>query len=240
MYYKNTSCKIIIAQVFRDFRPSYSGWVGDAIEWIGTGMEIIGHGVGYERKPIVHTVKEYRSKLKCSVHAIEMVEHEGFRLPPNDAVNSLKVDKTKNGNRKFYTLNPNYINTSFECGEVTIYADVIPVDNEGYPMIPDEALHKEALTWWVFSKMLGRGLQHPVFKYEDAYKQWLFYYPQAQNAGLFPSIDQMEEFTRRWTATIPNFEMGSVFLDQGGDINVASSAELPRDNTRTIIHVDPS
>ena len=240
MYYKAVSSESIIAKVYRDFKPSGSDWVNDAFEWIAEAMATIGHGVGYIRTGIKHEVKEYRTKLKCSVDAIEQIEYNGKRLLPNDAVNTLGSDPRKYYG-DWYTLNPNYIHTSFESGTITVYADVIPTDEKGFPLVPDAPLHRQAISWYLLMMMLGQGYKHPVFSYEDAEKRWISYYPQAQNEGTFPDIEESDKFRKHWTAIIPNFNKADVFFDDRANPHRETSYVLePQDNMRTIIHTSES
>lgn len=238
MYYKNISAKAVLAKVYRDFRPVNSGWVVDAIEWMGEALAIIGHACGYERRAIEHEVKEYKARLKCEVDAIEMVQYNGSRLLPNDAVNSLRADRSKGRAGNWYTLNPNYINTSFECGTVTIYADVIAVDGDGYPLVPDEEFHKAACAWYIMMMLCARGYKHPVFTFEMCEARWTKYYPMAQNAAIMPDIEKLEQFRKRWTALVPRYDLASRFFDDLA-VNTLTddTVELPRDNVQTIVHV---
>lgn len=237
MYYKAVSSKALIAKVFRDLNVSNSNWVYDAYEWVGDALGIIGHGVGYVRQPIEHIVKEYRTKIKCPVEAIEGIEYNGHRLPPNDAINSLRKDKSKYSG-EWYTLNPNYINTSFKEGKIIVYADVIAVDCEGFPLVPDAPLHKEALKWYIMTMLLGKGYPHPVFTYKDAEQRWLSYYPQAQNEGAFPSIDDYESFREGWTKLIPDYELAKTFFEEVELNQPTNFLITPKENGATIIHVE--
>lgn len=236
MYYKTVSSKAVIAKVYRDLGLNHSGWISDSFEWIGEALEIIGHSAGYVKQNIPHTVKEYKTKLKCNVQAIEGIMYNNRKLPPNDAISNFTFSDIGSVG-DWYTLNPNYIHTSFESGTIYVFADTIAVDNEGYPLVPDEVLHKEAIKWYILMMLLAKGYKHPVFKYEDAEKRWMLYYPQAQNAGNFPSIDEYESFRQMWTALIPVQNPGSTFFDNINIDNPTSFTISPRDNERTIIHI---
>lgn len=236
MYYKAVSSKAVIAKVYRDLGLTHSGWINDAFEWIGDALEIIGHSVGYVKQNIRHDVSEYKAKLKCNVASIDGVQYNGGKLYPNDAVNNFNFrDMATNGN--WYTLNPNYIQTSFKKGTIYIFANTIAVDDQGYPLVPDAPLHKEAVKWYILMMLLAKGYKHPVFNYEDAEKRWISYYPQAQNEGSFPDITQYDSFRRDWTALIPDQTPSSTFFNNVNIDDPTSFTILPRDNERTIIHI---
>lgn len=209
MVYKVTSSDRVIARVFRDFKPNNSAWVKDAIEWIGEGLEIIGSYAQYERKPICVKIIDYKGKLPCELESIEGVEYDGHRLPYSSATNSvanccanLPVHSTE-----YCSFNPNYIQTSFPTGEVIIYAQVLPTDNKGFPMIPDDALTIIALSWKVMAALCLRGLTHPVINFEKAEAMWEKFYPQAQNSDNFPDIENYEQFKRRWVNVALNINV---------------------------------
>lgn len=61
-----------------------------------------------------------------------------------------------------YDLKFNHLQTSEECAFVKIHYEALPVDKEGYPLIPDNANIREALGWWVRGKLVGQGWQDPI------------------------------------------------------------------------------
>lgn len=226
MIYKNVSCKAIIAKVYRDFNPSHSGWVGNAIEWIGEGLQQIGTHIALETTTFDLEVKEFRVKIPCKADSIQAIEYECRKLPRNNAVNfndNCKcVRDLETHPNASYSLNPNYIRTSFEEGSIKVHGLSIPVDNDGYPMIPDEYNTKEALSWYVMMKMISRGYKHHLFSYKDAYEFWQDMYPSAQNAIIAPDPDTYERFKAMWSNPIidpnwaENFFGGVTFVPEGG------------------------
>lgn len=68
----------------------------------------------------------------------------------------------------------------FATGTVDIYYYTPPTSidsNYGinFPMIPDVQYVTEAIAWYCFRNLLGRGYKHHTFNYADADNQWLKY-----------------------------------------------------------------
>ncbi len=62
----------------------------------------------------------------------------------------------------YYDLQLDWLLTSEESRFVKLHYYALPVDTDGYPMIPDVAEYKEALYWYVMAKLIGSGFVHPV------------------------------------------------------------------------------
>lgn len=94
-----------------------------------------------------------------------------------------------------YDLNDNFIFTNFEEGYVFIAYKGIPVDEEGFPLIPDNRRYKEAVKSFIRQKVdyiLWRTgeLDERMFKYSE--QEWLFYVGSAGNAARMPNYDGMQ------------------------------------------------
>lgn len=218
MVYKTCSVNKVIAKIFRDFQPSHSGWVSDAVEWIGDAIDIMKAGGSYGELSKLVEVIDYRAKLPCDLESLLGISYNGMRLPrsggfnhknlKNACVNFLPVC----GNES-YTLNPNYVNTSFQDGCITVYYMGIETDCEGYPMVVDDAIYREALGWYVLMKMLGRGFKHQTFVYADAEARWLKMYPQARNRCKMPDIDGYQLFKKSWLGAVRSNDPTTVFFN---------------------------
>lgn len=63
----------------------------------------------------------------------------------------------------YYIIKPGgYIQTSFESGPIRIHYLSIPLDEEGFPLIPDEVSVKEYLVWRTLGKLILMGVDHPT------------------------------------------------------------------------------
>jgi hypothetical protein len=110
---------------------------------------------------------------------------------------------------------------------ISYYA--IPTDNDGYPMIPDNASFKEAIFWYINMKLSyidwrsGNGTRE---FYYDAKNSWNFYVKQAYGNAIMPaSLDEMESIKNAWVRLMPNMNAGSNFfqyLDQQEQVKTFS------------------
>jgi hypothetical protein len=101
--------------------------------------------------------------------------------------------------RAYYKIQGNCIQTSFESGYVRLHYLALPVDEEGYPTIPDNENFKQALEWHIIRRLIGAGYQHPVFTWEKADEQFEKYAGRAMNEVSFASLDTR---ARTWRSTV--------------------------------------
>lgn len=112
----------------------------------------------------------------------------------------------------YYVINPNYIVTSFEAGTIKLHYDGYPVDECGYPMVPDNIYYKQALEWYIIRQMLMGGYRNENFNWQVADQEWKKYCVAAQNDAAYPSIDKMETFKNMWVRMIPNINAHADFF----------------------------
>jgi len=98
----------------------------------------------------------------------------------------------------YYSVTDNQIITTFESGDIEVIGTTISVDEEGYPMIRNEANYVEACVWWVTQKLMLQGYKNPVMGYGDALSMWENYKGKASNNAKI-SVDKMENFKNMWT-----------------------------------------
>ena len=116
----------------------------------------------------------------------------------NDCVNEKAISDDT------YFINSGHIKTSFEKGTVCLSYTAFPVDDDCYPMVPDDISFKEALFWYIVKKLILRGMRLPIqMQYDMAENQWKYYCSQARNAANYPDIDRMESFMNQWVRLIP-------------------------------------
>ena len=115
-----------------------------------------------------------------------------------------------------YIVDNDYIKTSFESGTVCLTYMAFPVDEECFPLVPDDISYKEALFWYIFKQMLLGGWDKPTNRidYNYADQKWRFYCTQARNAANFPDIDKMESFMNQWVRMVPNINAHELFFEE--------------------------
>ena len=114
-----------------------------------------------------------------------------------------------------YVISPGYIKTTLKTGYLMMSYQAVPVDSEGYPMIPDDESFEEAIYWYINMK-----LTYPEWKmgrvrdavYYDTKSSWNYYRKQAYGNAMMPNIDQLEAIKNAWLRLVPEInEHGNAF-----------------------------
>ena len=216
----------LIASFYRDFRPTHSGWLDDFIEWTAEAIGIMKVGVQMCETNCDLEVSGYKAKLPCTVEEIFGFKYNGKKLKFNGG---LSIRKDWNDNTPYsnetYTLNPNYINTSFESGTITIYYWGFPVDCDGFPMIVSDTFYKEAIKWYCLMKLIGSGYKHPTFDYNYCNAKWENIYPKAQNSCIEMTFDELELWCKNFVNLTKVTDRNSNFYRTSGSYD--EKANLP-------------
>ena len=101
-----------------------------------------------------------------------------------------------------YKLQNNIIYTSLKEGTIEVAYHTIKVDNEGYPMIPENSSFIQALELYikkkVFTILFDQGkINNAVL--QNTQQEYAWYVGQAQRDLNMPTIDQMESISNMWT-----------------------------------------
>jgi|688.fasta_scaffold52678_6 hypothetical protein len=119
-----------------------------------------------------------------------------------------------------YTVNDNYIYTSFKDGaKVLISYWAFPVDDDGFPLIPDNEKFKSYVTWHLLMKTYYRQwikgkVSDSVFRHSETERA--FYAGAATTSGLMPTIDTMESWKGQYMHLIPRLnEHNTMFSTLG-------------------------
>lgn len=123
-----------------------------------------------------------------------------------------KSTVTRRETGDYYVINPNYVVTSFEEGDIKLHYDGYPLDDCGFPMIPDNIYYKQALEWYIIRQMMMGGYKNENFNWQIADQQWKHYCVAAQNDAAYPSIDKMESFKNMWVRLVPNINAHADFF----------------------------
>lgn len=224
--HKLISSDVILAKVYRDFKPSNDEWVTNAIEWMGEGLEFIGYFAGYEAYTWCIKVKENRARVPCAAETIEGIEYMNCRLPKKGGINMMKkcnVDLPIHRGES-YRLNTSYIQTTFEKGDIKVYGTRVPVDCNGFPMIPANIEVKEALTYYVLRQMMLGGFKHQVLSFTEVDALWERGRSRGFNSAMYPSIEDYAKFKDSWNNVIIDVNKEHKFFNTDGlesDITVA-------------------
>ena len=105
-----------------------------------------------------------------------------------------------------YTLNNNYIFTSFKSGTVEIAYKAFPTSEDGMPLIPDDTKYIRAVESYLTMKIdykLWRQNKLEEKVYRDSEAKWYFDAGAAKNSANMPSYDEMESIKNSFLRSIP-------------------------------------
>lgn len=231
MIYQTTSSKAVIAKVFRDFGIQRSDWINDAIEWIGEALELI--GTSRQTVPKVRKTKVYswKTPIPSDMYILDTVRYADDTGSKSPDLEDFKYIASEGDMDKFpglfreddtiyrratekYFIDGSFIKFTFEDKWVALEYKAFPLDEDGYPLVPDAAEFKEALAWYIIWKIILRGKQHPVINYEIARREWKGNMVRARNSYNMPDKGQMRDFRDRWVSMIPRYDRSMEQLEE--------------------------
>lgn len=127
------------------------------------------------------------------------------QMTPN-TTGTATTDAMATTNDYTYIITSNYLKTNVESGYIMMAYQAIPVDTEGYPMIPDDVDFVEAIYWYITMKLM-----YPMWRlgtvrdqvYFDARRSWNYTCKKAYGNAMMPNIDQLESIKNSWNRLVP-------------------------------------
>jgi len=213
MIYNLVSCNVILNKVFRDLGFTFSqetDYLTDMVEWIGEALEGIGSSE-LEIKTKQGTVKDNRVCLPDDLFYLTMVTYNGQLLPSSiqiyDYGNQAFDDMLEVNGLYTHHISGGWLKTNVPEGDtIFFHYKGFPIDENGYPKIPDVFSFKEAIFWYIIYKMFMRGFEHPnkQINFNMVYQQWLKYCSQAEAESKLMDLPKMDTFKNKWVRLIPN------------------------------------
>lgn len=221
--YNYRSSKSVIGKILRDFGIQRSDMINDCIEWMGEALEHIGTAKQVVPKIRVVQAQDFKVRIPPDIYMLDTIRYANDNSTTQPDINDFKYilttgkqdlhpglfkqrKNTQLQTEENYTLDGRYIKTSFEDFWIAIQYKAFALDNDGYPLIPDDVAYQEALSWYCTMKILQRGEKHPVIDWQTARQEWQRYCTQARNASNMPDKNEYREFYKRWVTMIPNYD----------------------------------
>ncbi len=119
-----------------------------------------------------------------------------------------------------YSTKPGYINVNVPCGWLKISYYAIITDEDSMPMIPDLPSYKEALMYYIgtkilYAKWIKGQLSNEI--YYSIKRSWNFYRKQAYAEAMMPSVDEIESIKNDWHKLYTEFDDHDTFFATTGD-----------------------
>tara|TARA_R110001583_G_scaffold176550_1_gene331257 strand:+ start:1695 stop:2624 length:930 start_codon:yes stop_codon:yes gene_type:complete len=156
----------------------------------------------------------FNNKIDGSSASLTPLSYGSSTFPDSihcvDCVNEISNAKDS------YIVDYGYLKTSFASGQVCLSYTAFPVDEDCFPLVPDDISFKEAMFWYIFKQMLLGGWDKPTNKidYNYADQKWNKYCSQARNNANFPDIDKMQSFMNQWVRLVPDVNAHSLFFEE--------------------------
>jgi hypothetical protein len=230
MIYGYKSIKGLIAKVYRDLQLTEEDkWVS-MIEWAGEGLALIGAHYQYTPKTVEFTIDNKRHPVPCDFYQVVQISYGGAPLQYGTGTfdNTYHCDDCVNLKTRspfVYTVNDSYFYTNFD-GTVCLSYLAIPVDDDGFPMIPDSVQYEDALFRYIVTKLYyidflqGKITPQMYNKLED---DWNTKCMAARGKANMPNLDQMEAIKNSWVRLIPVINEHSTFFS---DLNRQETINL--------------
>ena len=174
-------------------------------------IRIVGTPPSFIEKTQKIQIKEYRGVLPCDYYQILQVrlingEHRmgAFR----HSTDSFHTSNTKPQHGGLtYKIQGGCIITSIPDGEIEIAYQAMPIDEEGYPLIPDNSSYSRALELYIklqrFTDLFDEGKISPQVL-NNTQQQYAWAVGQAQTDLIRPTLDQMEAISNMWNKLLPD------------------------------------
>lgn len=138
-----------------------------------------------------------------------------------------------------YVIAGNYIKTNKKTGYLMMAYTAIPLDVDGFPMVPDHPSFIEALYWYITMKhMYSEWVEGRVrdMVYFEAKRSWNYYCKQAYGTALMPNLDQMESIKNTWNRLVPELSEHNTFFSTLGQEQIIRNSNRPYGKGQPILY----
>lgn len=219
------SAKQTIAKLYRDLGINEQISETSIYEWIGESLSLIGAYAQFNEVSDCLTLNNGRVKLPCDFYKLVDISYKGYPVywatntnAANYQCDNCQVPICSSGQCQYtFYLNDSYLISNIrtnnnqsivetENPSICIVYLAMPVDEEGYPMIPDNVYFQKAIVAYI-TYMLDRqdwrkGKCTDKVK-EESEKEWMFYVGAAKGAANMPNTQQMERIKNVWRRMLP-------------------------------------
>ena len=194
-----------------------------AVSYTVDFMRLVGVPNMFFEKTVVIEVSNYRAMLPCDYYKVIQIRKPGgptFRYSSD----SFHMSEYKDFNNRpisdlTYKIQGNIIYTSIENGEIEMSYKAIAVDEEGYPLLPDNSSFTRALGLYIkkehFTILFDTGkIDFKVL--QNVQKEYSWAVGDCQTEFNRLSLDEAESFYNSWrTLLLRDTEHRTGFINNG-------------------------
>lgn len=181
------------------------------IDYAAEFMRIVGIAPSFLEKTAKIEIQSYRGVLPCDYYQVKQVRI----IDPDKRIGAFRysTDSFHMSNLKpkygglTYKIQGSCIITSIEKGQIEMAYMALPLDDEGYPLIPDNSAYSRALELYIklqfFTILFDSGkISQQVLV--NTQQQYAWAVGQAQTDMIRPTTDQMEAISNMWNKLLPD------------------------------------
>lgn len=233
------SAKVVISKLYRDLGINEEIPESSIYEWMAEALSLIGAYSQYNEVSECLTLSSGKAKLPCDFYKLVTINFNGHPVfwATNTNANNYQCDNCQipicsNGECKYtFYLNDNYLITNIGLAEETeqnvcIVYLAVPVDEEGFPLVPDDIYYQKALTAFVtymldYQEFRKGKMADKVFQYSKS--EWEWYVNSARASALMPNLAKLERLKNIWRRLLPltnEYQNGFVNLGKKENRNI--------------------
>jgi len=227
MVYKFTNFRSILNKLYTDLNLTTELNESHVISWIAECLDKIGTFYQYEEITTILTLVDGKVELPCNFDKLVSITNNNRPLSWSSSSNlrdygceDCKITTCCTDN--YFYISGNMIITDIKnTYDNTICLTYLgmPVDEEGYPLIPDDVSFKEACTKYITYMLDVREWRKgniPDKIMERSEREALWYIGQAKGQGNMPNVAQLERLKNIATRLLPlNNEYKKNFISNG-------------------------
>ncbi len=208
----------ILARLYRHLDYNTEINESDLIEWISDALLMIGSYYQFTEVSECLDLTDGKAKLPCGFYKLVDIRYQGY--PVSWATNTMANNYQCEGcqipqccteftfyiNNNYLITNINNTNGSPDETKICMVYLSIPVDDNGYPMVPDDIYYMRALESYVTYRMDYRDWRKGKIAdkvYKDSEAQWHFYVNSARGSANMMSVSELERVKNIWQRLIP-------------------------------------
>ena len=212
-----TSINEIIAKLYRDLGINTEINELSLIEWAAEALELIGAYGQYNEVSECLELNKGKAKLPIGFHKLVDISYKNRPVywATNTNANNYQCEEcfipvcVDNDRQTTFYLNDSYVVTSLneeETSHICIVYLGIPVDENNYPLVPDDVYYRKAIAAYITNRIDYQEWRKGKVAdkvYQQSEKDWLFYVNSAKGSANMPNVAQLENLKNIWTRLAP-------------------------------------
>lgn len=166
-------------------------------------MKIVGCPVLYETKEEILEIEKWRAALPCDYYSVNQINLLSGKDDKSvavfkEATGTFSPVGTKRGADLTYRIEGRVLNTSIPYGRVKISYEAMKLDEDGFPMIINNASYLRALKSYIKMNWFTILFDSSLIKgdvLQNAQQEYYFNISQAQSSLIMPDLAQMENIS---------------------------------------------